>query len=90
MKHKSNISTIWISLTLGIGFLIIGIAMITNDLVAVGINRTMQESGFGGYLLLLIGIVFIVVTYFSLSPFSRIRKFLEDNWKKRKGGGSRS
>ena len=86
MKHKTKVSGVLATLILGFGFLICGVVMIAKDLVAVGINiRTMQESGFGGYLLLLIGIVFLIVTYFSLSPFGRIRKFFEDDSKKRKG-----
>ncbi len=55
-------------------FILIGVGMIVKGLVGYGINsRTLMVSGFGGHLLILIGIIFLIVTYFSLSPYSKIR-----------------
>jgi len=55
-----------------------GIWMITNNKVGYGTHRlTLQQTGSGGELLILIGVVFLIVTYFTLSPFNPIRKFLD-------------
>lgn len=76
------------SLAYALLFIIGGIIMIAKDLVAFGVNsRTQMLSGFGGHLLILIGSIFMVVAYYSLSPFSRIRRFFEgglENEKKNK------
>lgn len=76
MKKKSSVPTF--TLILSLLFIAMGVTMIAKNLVAVGINsRTLQPSGFGGALLILIGIIFLIVSYFSLSPFSKIRQFFE-------------
>jgi hypothetical protein len=51
--------------------------MIVEDKVAVGHNRALQPSGYGGHFLILVSLIFFVVTYFSLSPFGKIRQFFE-------------
>lgn len=61
-----------------------GIKMIVYNLVVVGVNsRTLSSSGFGGELLILLGLILLVVAYYSLSPFSKIRQFLEGDLKNR-------
>jgi hypothetical protein len=83
MKFKTKIEDVLPTLLLGVFSLIWGIVMIAKDLVAIGINRTLQKTGFGGCLPILIGIVFLIVTYYSLSPYSRIREFFEKRRKKK-------
>jgi len=57
-----------------------GVVMIIRNLAAVGMNsRSLQPSGFGGHYLILIGIIFMVVAYYSLSPFSKLRSFFSGN-----------
>lgn len=66
-------------------FIIGGIFMIVKNLVAFGVNsRTLSPSGFGGHLLILIGCIFLVVAYYSLSPFSKVRRFFEGDSGKEK------
>lgn len=85
MKGKDDtIGTISLFL-LAIIFILWGIKMIATNLVAVGINsRTLFLSGFGGEYLILIGSIFLVVAYYSLSPLGRIRQFFEGSYKHRK------
>lgn len=48
--------------------------MLVNNLSVYGINRrTLMVSGYGGHLIILIGIISLIVTYYSLSPFSKVR-----------------
>lgn len=62
-----------------------GIAMIVKDLAAIGINsRTQSLSGFGGQLLILIGFIFLVVGYYGLSPYSKVRQFFEGGYIRKK------
>ncbi|SFF99480.1 hypothetical protein [Pontibacter chinhatensis] len=69
---------------LAVVLIIWGIMMIVYNLVAVGVNsRTLSPSGFGGELLILLGLILLVVAYYSLSPFSKIRQFLEGDLKNR-------
>ncbi|RIJ42476.1 hypothetical protein D1627_00990 [Pontibacter oryzae] len=80
---KDRIGTIS-SFIMAIVFIIWGIKMIVYKLVAIGVNsRTLSPSGFGGELLILIGLIFLVVAYYSLSPFSKIRQFFEGDFKNR-------
>jgi hypothetical protein len=62
------------TLLLALLFIAAGVIMIANNMVAVGINsRTLQRSGLGGGLLIFVGLIFLVVTYYSFSPFSKFR-----------------
>jgi hypothetical protein len=90
MSKKHNILFIF-PLLLSVLFILLGGAMIVKELTAYGVNsRTLKLSGLGGHLLILIGVIFLIVTYFSLSPYSWIRnidfKFFN---KKRKRTGIR-
>ncbi|KYG80740.1 hypothetical protein AWN68_16665 [Roseivirga echinicomitans] len=59
--------------------------MIINNKVGIGTHRlTQQQTGSGGELLILIGILFLVVTYFTLPPFSLIRKFIDKLFSRKK------
>jgi hypothetical protein len=81
---KSNNYNVLALISLGTLFVIGGIIMIINRLVAVGVNsRTLKLSGFGGYLLILVGVIFLYVGYISISPFSKFRSFLEGGSKKK-------
>ncbi|MEM9832382.1 MAG: hypothetical protein AAF944_17250 [Bacteroidota bacterium] len=77
MKSKGNFESILVSLGFSLFFLVVGVKMIVEDKVAFGYNRALQPSGYGGHLLIIAGIIFLVVTYFSLSPFSKFRQFFE-------------
>ncbi len=63
-------------LIVSILFILMGGAMIAKGLVAHGVNsRTLMKTGFDGFYLMFFGIIFLLIIYFSLSPFSRIRNF---------------
>ena len=84
MKVKTKFMDVFPTLFLALVFIVTGVVMIVNDLVAVGINsRTLQRSGLGGWLLIFIGFIFLVVTYYSFSPFSKIRNLFEHRKKNR-------
>ena len=73
-KKKNNLFIF--PLILSVLFVLLGSAMLTKELTAYGFNtRTLKLSGLGGHLLILIGIIFLIVSYYSLSPFGRIRNF---------------
>ena len=60
-----------------------GIWMIISKKVGSGTHRlTQQDTGAGGELLILIGLILTVIAYLSLSPFSRLRSFFEGKRKK--------
>jgi hypothetical protein len=85
MKKKKSSYGYVIPLFYGLLFIVGGIFMIAKNRVAFGINsRTLSLSGFGGHLLILIGCIFLVVAYYSLSPFSKTRKFFEGGLGKEK------
>jgi hypothetical protein len=74
MKAKNNC----VGFFFAIVFIVAGITMISKNLVAAGVNsRTQSLSGFGGHLLILIGFIFLVVGYYGLSPYSKVRQFFE-------------
>ncbi|WP_017734088.1 hypothetical protein [Nafulsella turpanensis] len=74
MKVKNN----YTGFIFAIVFLALGIGMISQDMVAIGVNsRTHSLSGFGGSLLIFVGIIFLVVGYYGLSPFSHLRRIIE-------------
>tara|TARA_R100000005_G_scaffold94915_1_gene74477 strand:- start:604 stop:876 length:273 start_codon:yes stop_codon:yes gene_type:complete len=85
MKVKGDI---WTSIAVFLGAIIcfsFGLWMIINDKVGIGTHRlTQQPTGSGGELLILIGILFLVVTYFTLHPFSLIRKFIDNLFSRKK------
>lgn len=72
-------------LIMSIMFILMGVAMIVKGMVGIGINsRTKMVSGSGGHLLILAGIIFLVVTYHSISPFSKFRNLGKIFTKRRK------
>lgn len=84
MTRKQSNS--WTSATTLYGAIICivgGIVMLANNLVGVGRHYlTTQLTVGGGYLFILIGLILLVVFYFTLSPFGKIRNFLEGGSKK--------
>ena len=65
-------------LLLAVLFILGGVTMEVKNQVAVGFSsRTKQFTAVGGYLLIFIGSVFLIVSYYSLSPNSKIREFFE-------------
>jgi hypothetical protein len=74
-----------VTLLLGVIFLGWGIVMITNNLYAIGIRLQYSSySAIDGYLLIFVSMIFFIVTYFSLSPFNKIRIFFEGGSTKKK------
>lgn len=61
--------------TLGLILFALGILLeINSGVVAARNNFFQQPTAYGSWLLYFGGIVFLIVGYYSLSPFSRIRK----------------
>jgi hypothetical protein len=82
MGKKNINSGFWAFLVIATCITAYGIWMIVVDRVAVGVSsRTFQPTGFGGHLLIFLGVVFYVIAYYSLSPFSKLREFLEGGWR---------
>jgi len=72
-------------LIVSILLVILGGLMLMYNLSVYGVNlRTHMVSGFGGHLLILIGIISLIVTYYSFSPFSKIRNLDKMFTKKRR------
>jgi len=85
MKSKSKIGDKLAILTLSILFIGGGIVMIAKNLIGVGINsRTLHVSAINGYVLVFIGVIFLLVAYYSLSPFGKIRGFIEKAFRRTK------
>ncbi|WP_158858911.1 hypothetical protein [Lunatibacter salilacus] len=83
MSNKNE--TFVFPLIMSIMFILIGGAMILKGMVGIGVNsRTKMVSGYGGHLLILAGIIFLVVTYYSISPFSKFRNLGKMFTKRRK------
>ena len=81
---KKNNNLFLFPLAVSVLFILMGGAMVVKGLVAYGVNsRTLKMSGLGGHLFILVGVIFLIVTYYSLSPFSRIRN-INFNFFKRK------
>ncbi len=69
MSRKAVNHSIIILLIVSSLLLLMGGVMLVKNLSVYGINRrTLMVSGYGGHLLILIGIISLIVTYYSLSP----------------------
>lgn len=78
-----------ILLIVSIMLLLLGGLMIVKNISVYGTNRrTLMVSGYGGHLLILIGIISLIVTYYSLSPFSKVRNLDFNFFRKKKKGNS--
>lgn len=85
MLKDSNKNLYVYPLIVSILLFILGGIMIVNNLSVYGLNlRTHVVSGFGGHLLILIGVISLIVTYYSFSPFSKIRNLDKMFTKRRK------
>ncbi len=85
MTHKPKLSDSLPTLVLGVGFVCWGVVMIAKGQVVVGTSsRTLQTNAYGGHLLIFFGVVFLYITWASLSPYSKIKRFFERRRKKRK------
>jgi choline-glycine betaine transporter len=77
MKKKINwvaisnfaFSSIWV---------VWGIRFIIKNQAVVGEHRDESLNVVGGWLILFVGIIFLYVSYHSLSPHGKIRSFFED------------
>lgn len=83
MKDKPQ--NFLLGLLLGVVFIVWGIIMITNNLYGVGFREEYGSySVVGGQLFIFVGLIFLIVAYFNLSPFNKIRKFFEGGLFKRR------
>jgi hypothetical protein len=65
-------------------FLVTGIIMLVFDISKVGQHYlTQQQTAVGGYFVIFISLVLFGIGYFCLSPFSKVREFLEGTGRKR-------
>ena len=65
---------------IGIIQIALGVLMILENVSIVGRDYLTQEGTVtSGYFLISVGLLIIWVGYYSLSPFSKIRKFIEGN-----------
>ena len=82
-KFKQKEGRIWTTLAmllLSLSFIGVGLYLLINNLIIVGTDaRYPQPTANGGGLFLVVGLIFLIVTYFNLSPFSRVRKLIEGN-----------
>ncbi|HET8861276.1 hypothetical protein [Marivirga sp.] len=68
----------------GFLFLVTGIAMLVYDISKVGQHYlTQQQTAVGGYFVIFIGFLSLAIGYFSLSPFNKVREFIEGTRRKR-------
>ena len=78
MKQKTDLSDIVVDLIFAASFILSGVYLLVNRLVVGGTYaRNNQVTGFGGWFLILFGVIFLIIAYYSLSPFSKIRQFFE-------------
>lgn len=69
----------------GFLFLFTGIIMLVFDTSKVGQHYlTQQQAAVGGYFVIFVSLVLFGTGYFCLSPFSRLREFVEGTRRKRK------
>ncbi len=62
---------------------IAGIIMLIFDINKLGKHYlTQQQTSVGGYFVIFVSLVSIIIGYFSLSPFNKIREYIEGTGKK--------
>lgn len=65
--------------------LVTGIIMLVFDINKVGKHYlTLQQTSVGGYFVIFISLINILIGYYSLSPFNKLREFVEGTGKKNK------
>lgn len=58
--------------------------MLVYDISKVGQHYlTQQQTAVGGYFVIFIGFLSLAIGYFSLSPFNKVREFIEGTRRKR-------
>jgi NhaP-type Na+/H+ or K+/H+ antiporter len=60
-------------------FILIGIYMSMNNIAIIGTKRNLELNVVGGSSIIFVGLIFLYVSYHSLSPFSKFRSFFEEN-----------
>jgi hypothetical protein len=87
-KYEQREGAIWRylpTLTLSLLFIGVGLYLLIGNLIIVGTDaRYPQPTANGGEMFLIVGLIFLIVTYFSLSPFSRLRQCIEGKTKLKK------
>src|SRR5688572_12700589 len=70
------------TLILSLLFIGVGLYLLMGNLIVVGTDaRYPQATANGGEIFLIVGLIFLIVTYFTLSPFSRLRQLIEGKTK---------
>ena len=84
-KHKKHNSfESFLYFFFGLLLLAVGVIMLVFDIQKVGQHYlTQQQSAVGGGFVIFVSIVIFIVAYYSLSPFSKIREFIEGNKSKK-------
>lgn len=79
MKNKKEWNWDFIgSFLLSVLFFAVGLYLILNDKYMVGSHsKTQQYTAQGGEICILIGVIMLFVTYFTLHPFGKIRSFID-------------
>lgn len=83
-REKVNWNSIALLLS-AIASFIIALYLMLGNLVATGSNlRALQPTAKGGEYFIFIGLFFLIAAYYTLSPFSRLRQFIEGKTRTRK------
>ncbi|WKV11493.1 hypothetical protein [Marivirga harenae] len=65
--------------------LVAGIIMLVFDITKVGNHYlTQQQSAVGGFFVIFVSLIILIIGYFCLSPFSKIREFIEGTGKRKR------
>ena len=59
--------------------ILIGIYLLINNNAIIGTKRNLELNVVGGPLIIFVGLIFLYVSYHSLSPFGKFRRFFEGN-----------
>ena len=83
-KEKGTKSS-WVVFAYAIIFTGFGIYLIIRNKYTIGIDHLTQKgTATSGHYFLLFGLIFFVVAYFTLSPYSKVRGFFENRRKTKK------
>jgi|GEM_PF-3402733 len=78
MKNYKGNGLVFLFLITGVLLISTGALMLFFDIVNVGRSLLTQQQGtIGGTIVIFAGLLILIVGYFSLSPFSKIREFFE-------------
>ena len=83
MKIKKYGDIFWFIISLLL--ILMGIYLIVEDKAILSRNQRFQkDTVYGGYFLIILGAIFSLVWFYTISPFSSFRKFFEGGKKQKK------